>query len=313
MIVTLTPNTGIDYTLQVSSFQLNKTIRATDSAWGMGGKAIDASWTLGKLGVPTRALGFAAGPNGLRMENMLRARGVETDFVWVDGETRLNTIIVVPGEGQSTITSSSLNVFPAHLSEITVRYQNALKSASCVVMGGSLPSGVPVEFYAEAIAQAHEQHVPVIFDSSGPSLVAGVKSQPEWIKPNVTELGDLLGFVPVTQDEVYKAGRKLHDELGSNVIITLGSEGAIAVLEDRSYFVHPISVPVVSAAGAGDGVLAGLALAYLRREAFEYGLQHGFALAGAILQTLATADLRVEDYQELLPQIRITPLSLCHS
>jgi hypothetical protein len=51
-----------------------------------------------------------------------------------------------------------------------------------------------------------------------------------------------------------------------------------------------------------------MALAYLRSESFEYGLQHGFALAGAILQTLATADLRVEDYQELLPQIRITLL-----
>jgi fructose-1-phosphate kinase PfkB-like protein len=107
---------------------------------------------------------------------------------------------------------------------------------------------------------------------------------------------------------VHKAARQLHGELGSNVIITLGSEGAIAVCEDRSYFVHPIPISVVSAAGAGDGVLAGMALAYLRSESFEYGLQHGFALAGAILQTLATADLRVEDYQELLPQIRITLL-----
>ena len=308
MIITLTPNTGIDYTLQVASFQLNSTIRATDSAWGMGGKATDASWTLGKLGVPTRALGFAAGPNGLRMENMLRERGVETDFVWVDGETRLNTVIVVPEEGHSTITSSSLNVSREHVSAFAVRYQNALEGASCVVMGGSLPGGVPVEFYAEAIDQAHEHHVPVIFDSSGPSLLAGVKSRPEVIKPNMTELGELLGYLPASQQEVRKAARQLHDELGSNVIITLGSEGAIAVCDDRSYFVNPMPLPVTSAAGAGDGVLAGMALAYLRRESFEYGLQHGFALAGAILQTLATADLRVEDYQDLLPQIRITPL-----
>src|SRR5512133_776499 len=106
MIVTLTPNTGLDYTLQVSSFRLNETIRATDSAWGMGGKATDVSWILGKLGVPTRALGFAAGSNGLRMENMLRERGVETDFVWVEGETRLNTIVVIPDQGQSTITAA---------------------------------------------------------------------------------------------------------------------------------------------------------------------------------------------------------------
>lgn len=305
MIITLTPNTGIDYTLQVANFQLNSTIRATDSAWGMGGKATDVSWTLGKLGIPTRALGFAAGLNGVRMENMLRERGTETDFIWVDGETRLNTILVFAGEGQSTITSSSLKVSPEHLSAFSARYEKALEEASCVVMGGSLPGGVPTEFYAQAIGKAHERNIPVIFDSSGAWLRAGVKSRPEIIKPNLAELSDLLGDRPTSQKEVQEAAWKLQDEFGSHVIITLGGEGAIAVFGQRSYFIHPLPVPVVSVAGAGDGVLAGMALAYLRQESFEYGLQHGFALAGAILQTLPTADLRVEDYEELLPRIRI--------
>jgi fructose-1-phosphate kinase PfkB-like protein len=92
------------------------------------------------------------------------------------------------------------------------------------------------------------------------------------------------------------------------VIVTLGEEGAIAVFRDGAYFVDPVSTSVVSAAGAGDGVLAGMALAYDGQKPLEYGLRHGFALAGAILGTLATADFRVEDYQELLPQIRITSL-----
>ena len=305
MIITLTPNTGVDYTLQVSSFQLNSTIRATDVAWGMGGKAIDASWILGKLGVQNRALGFAAGPNGSRMESMLRERGVETDFVWVDGESRLNTVLVVPGEGQSTITSSSLQVSPEHVSALFTNYQKALEGASCVVMGGSLPKGVPVEFYAEAIAQAHEHNVPVIFDSSGPALAAGLKSRPELVKPNRVELGELLGYVPASQKEAQEAAQTLWDDFGSNVIVTLGSEGAIAVFGEDAYFIHPMYIPVVSAAGAGDGVLAGMALAYLREESLQYGLRHGFALAGAVLQTLGTADFRVEDYQELLPQVRI--------
>ena len=305
MIITLTPNTGIDYTLQVASFSLNNTIRAADSAWGMGGKATDVSWTLGKLGVPTRALGFAAGPNGIRMDNMLRERGAETDFVWVDGETRLNAVIVVSGEGQSTITSSSLNVSPMHLSEFMARYEKNLEDATCVVMGGSLPTGVPIDFYTQAIEKAHEHQVPVIFDSSGPSLIAGIKSRPAIVKPNLAELGDLLGYRPTSQNEVQDAARKLREEHGCNVIITLGDQGAMAVFGDRCYLIHPPSVPVVSVAGAGDGVLAGMALAYLHQESFEYGLLHGFALAGAILQTLPTADLRVEDYQELLPQIRI--------
>ena len=274
----------------------------------MGGKATDASWILGKLGVPNRALGFAAGPNGLRMENMLRERGVETDFVWVDGETRLNSIIDVPGEGQSTTTSSSLHVSPERLAEFSTKYQKVLEGASCVVMGGSLPNGAPLEFYAEVIARAHEHNVPVIFDSSGPSLLAGMKSSPDLIRPNQAELDELLGYVPNSQQEVRQAAQRLHDEFGSNVIITLGSEGAVAVFGDDSYFVHPMYIPVVSAAGAGDGVLAGMALACLRDESLQYGLPNGFALAGVVQQTLGTADFRVEDYEELLPQIRIERL-----
>lgn len=308
MIITLTPNTGIDYTIQVASFQLNKTIRATATAWGMGGKATDVSWTLGKLGVPTRALGFAAGSTGLRMETMLHERGVETDFVWVKGETRLNMILIVPGEGQSTLTSSSLDVSPEHLSQLMDRYEKALAGASCVVMGGSLPSGVPMEFYAHVIEQARAHHIPVIFDSSGASLVAGVNSRPTLIKPNQAELTDLLGFAPESKKEVVKAAAKLREQYGVDVIATLGEEGAIAVFEEGAYFVQPASVPVVSAAGAGDGVLAGMALSYSRQESHEYGLRHGFALAGAILKTIATADFRVEDYEELLPQICINPL-----
>lgn len=308
MIITLTPNTGIDYTLQVSSFHLNSTIRAVASTWGMGGKATDASWILGKLGVPTRALGFAAGPNGLRMESMLRERGVETDFVWVEGETRLNIILVVDGEGQSTITSPSLKVSQEHLSQFKVLYEKALESASCVVMGGSLPNGVPVEFYADAITQAHDRGVPVIFDSSGSTLIAGMKSCPDVIKPNQAELQDLLGDLPESRQDIQQAAQKLYKDFHANVIVTLGGEGAIAVFENGSYYVHPISVRLVSSAGAGDGVLAGMALSYLRNESLEYGLQHGFALAGAVLQTLATADFRVQDYQQLLSQIKITPL-----
>lgn len=308
MILTVTPNTGIDHTVQVSSFKLNSTIRAIDSAWGMGGKTTDVSWILGKLNVPTRALGFAAGPNGQRMESMLRERNVETDFVWVEGETRLNTVLVVSGEGQSTITTSSLKVSPTHLTEFDSKYQKALEDASCVVIGGSLPMGVPMEFYAEAIVQAHAHKVPVIFDSSGQSLLAGMKSRPDLIKPNLSEVEDWLGYLPSSQRDIRQAAQKLHDEFGSNVIITLGNDGAIALFGNDSYFIHPLSIPVVSSAGTGDGVLAGMALAYFRKESIEYGLQQGFALAGAILTTLGTADFRVQDYQELLPQIVIEPL-----
>ena len=309
MIVTVTPNTGIDYTMAVPHFELNKTIRSSEQAWGMGGKTTDAAWILGRLGVPVQALGFAAGFTGEQMERMLNDRGVVTDFTWVDGETRLNIIIVCSdGSGQSTITSSRLSVSSHHIAAFQSQYLAALEATSCLVLGGSLPAGLPLDFYPQVIDLARQRDIPVIFDSSGPALRLGVQAHPSLIKPNRDELCELLGFLPTSLHEYHSAAKMLHERFGTDVIATMGSEGALAVLGERSYHVPPLLVPVASSAGAGDGILAGMALAYSRGETLENGLRYGFALAGAVLQTLATADFRIDDYQALLPQIELIPI-----
>lgn len=310
MIVTVTPNTGIDYTMAVPHFELNATIRSSEQAWGMGGKTTDAAWILGQLGVPVRALGFAAGFTGGQMERMLNDRGVDTDFTWVEGETRLNLILVCSdGSGQSTITSSRLIVSKNHLNEFQKQYLAALEDASCLLLGGSLPQGVPHEFYSQTIELARQRNIPVIFDSSGPALRSGIQAHPSLIKPNRIELCELLGFLPASWHEVHHAANMLQEQYETDVIVTMGSEGALAVLGERSYRIPPLSVQVASSAGAGDGILAGMALAYSLGEPLENGLRYGFALAGAVLQTLATADFRVDDYLALLPQIALISIS----
>lgn len=114
MIITVTPNTAIDRTLFVPEFRLEKTIRSSRTVLGMGGKGTDASWVLGAIGAPNRALGFAAGLAGKRLQTMLEERGSETDLVWVGGETRVNIIIVADdGSGQSTFTMDTLKVTAA--------------------------------------------------------------------------------------------------------------------------------------------------------------------------------------------------------
>jgi len=313
MIVTLTPNTAIDHTLVVPKLQLGATIRAAAHAWGMGGKAADVAWILGRLGVPVLALGFAAGFIGSQMERMLQERGVTTDLTWVEGETRLNTVLVSSdGSGQSTVSSSSLVVSREHQAELQARYLAALEGAACVVLGGSLPPGVRADIYPEAITQARERGIPVVFDSSGAGLEAGMMARPSIVKPNLDELGQLLGYLPSSTGEAHRAACELQRETGSGVIVTLGGEGAVAVLGESSYHIPSLGVPVSSTAGAGDGVLAGMALALSRREPLENGLRYGFALAGAIVQTLATADFRIEDYQALLPKVKLIPLFRCH-
>jgi 1-phosphofructokinase family hexose kinase len=308
MIVTVTPNTGIDLSLIVPEFELNKTIRSGQSALGMGGKATDVSWILGRLGVPNLAIGFAAGYTGRQMVKMLEERGSSTRFVWTGGESRRNTIIVAQdGQGQSTFTVSTLEVSARHLIKFNQVFHESLKQADCLVLGGSLPRGVPVTFFKGLIEIAHARSIPVLFDASGPGLLAGLEGKPDLIKPNRVELGEITGETILTKQATYQAARQVHQQTGAAVIASMGKDGAFAVLPERSYWIPALNQKVVSAAGAGDGVLAGLSVAYAQNKPIEEGLRLGFALANAVLLTLPTADYDPQDLERIYPLVELRP------
>jgi len=308
MIVTVTPNTCVDYTLLLPELRLGETLRATDAAWGMGGKAADAAWILGSWGVPSLAMGFAAGQMGQRMAAMLQARGVATEFVEVEGETRLNVVVIcAKSKQQSTLTANTLRVRPEHVAQLVTRYARALDQATCVILGGSLPEGVPSSLYADLISAARARNIPVIFDSSGPALRTGLAARPSLIKPNQVELAELTGQVVNSPEDVYRAASALQRTFGVDLIATMGEQGALALIGQTHYYIPPLTVEVVSTAGAGDAVLAGMAVALSRGEPPEAGLRLGFALAGAVLGTLATADYQPEAARQLIDQVVLIP------
>lgn len=308
MILTVTANTTFDQTLFVPYLALNRTIRASRTVQSMGGKPTDASWILGRLGIPSLALGFAAGDYGKKIRSMLHSRGVVTDFIEVGGESRLNTVIVVEdGSGQITITTNTLEIAPEHLIELRRRYEMALDRASVVVLGGTLPQGTQPAMYTELIGIARQRNIPVIFDADEPNLSAGLQSRPTYIKPNQHELEALTGHPIPDVQAAYAAGRQLLETYGTCPIITMGVEGGLVVLPDRAYFIPSIRVEVASASGAGDAILAGLAASIDRQQPVEEGLRLGFATATAVVLMPGTADCRPEDVERFLPQIKLIP------
>jgi len=306
MILTVTLNPAVDRTYLIRDFAWNRTIRSEQAVPGMGGKATDASWVLGELGYANLALGFAGGRTGRLMEKMLRGRGCRTDFVWVEGETRTNIVIIGgEGQGQSTLAEPGLQVGASGLEKFRGKFKSALKNASCVLIGGRVPPGMDVSIYTELVRSAREAGLPVVFDASGPGLKAGMEGRPTIAKPNIDEIADLYGSPVNTVQDAYKAGRELQEKYGTALVITLGKEGALAVLPGRAYSIPVLKIPVVSTAGAGDGVLAGLAAALSEGRSLEDGLRLGFAIAAAVCLTPATADCRRADVERLLPQVEL--------
>lgn len=308
MIVTVTPNTGLDQTLIIDHMPFNQARRVKDSMLSMAGKPADASYILGQMGVSSRAMGFAAGTFGEQVTAMLREKGVTPDFVTVGGQTRLNTVIVTTDEHtHTTLTTDTLKVEPDHVSALIARFTAILPSASVVVMGGSLPSSAPQDLYIDLITRAREQNVPVIFDADEPLLSAGLQAHPTFIKPNEHELGHLIGAPVESLDEAYTAGQRIVEQYGTRPIITLGGRGALAFLESGTVFVPPLTVDVISPAGAGDAVLAGLAWAIDAGQPIAEGVKLGIATASAVLMQTGTAVYSVDDQKRLLEQVELVP------
>jgi 1-phosphofructokinase family hexose kinase len=308
MILTLTANTTLDQTVFISAFKKNTTMRATRSVLSMGGKPACASFVLGTLGYPSTALGFAAGTIGQAVAHMLQGRGATAHFTEVNGQSRLNVVIIDEADHtSSTITTSTLEVTPDHVRALLDLYRAQLATARVVVTGGTLPTGLAPAFYADVIGLATAQHVPVIFDASEPNLSAGLAARPAYVKPNRHELSALVGFPIDSLDAAYVGGREILERYGTTPIITLDSDGGLAVLPDRAYRIPPIPVEVASPAGAGDAVLAGLAAAVSQGKPIEDGLLLGFAAATAVCLMPGTADCRREDVETFLPRVELIP------
>lgn len=308
MILTLTANTTLDLTVVIPKFVPDSTIRAAETYYSMGGKPTDASWILGRMGVPSHALGLAAGAIGEKVSQMLADFGVTPDFVTADGETRVNPVIIDEASGeQTTITTKTMTVTPAHLAELRAKIIKLLDTATVLITGGSLPLGMTPDFYAEIIALACEHNVPVIFDASEPNLSVGLQSKPTYIKPNQAELSALLDHQVETIEQAYQAGQEILAQFGTQSIITMGAGGALAVLTDKAYRIPAIPVEVKSAAGAGDSVLAGLAHAIHHGNSIEDGLRLGIATATAVCMQRGTAAYDVADMERLLPQVELIP------
>jgi fructose-1-phosphate kinase PfkB-like protein len=123
-------------------------------------------------------------------------------------------------------------------------------------------------------------------------------------------LEEAVGYTLNTLPDVFLAGKELQNKYGCSLVVTLGDEGALVILPDKAYHVPVVKVDVVSTAGAGDGVLAGIAAGLSKGWPAEEGIRLGIAMAGAVCMQLATADCRKEDIDRLIPQVQFIPFEM---
>ncbi len=284
MIYTVTANPAIDYTIATSSLMLGATNRAVDSVLSFGGKGVNVSRVLTALGVDNRALGFVAGDTGKLLERGLQRLGVDTDFIHLPaGQTRIN--VKLCGERETEINGVGPMADEASLKALTSRLLT-IKSGDVLCLCGSLPQRCKTDFYADLLAAVAARDALTVVDAAGESLLAALPYHPTLIKPNYTELCELVGRELPDEDDIADAAKELQTQGAQNVLVSLGGDGALlltadgAVLRRRAY-----RGTVRGTVGAGDSMVAGFVAATVRgdtpADCLTYAVAAGCATAFA--------------------------------
>ncbi|MBN1875393.1 MAG: 1-phosphofructokinase [Anaerolineae bacterium] len=259
MIITVTPNPVLDRTLTVHKIEFDEMTRAMAVREDWGGKGINVSRALHALGVSSVALGFAGGMIGHKLETELHTEGLTADLTAIAGETRTNIIIteaesahyIKVNEAGPTVQETEISAFFDH---VHARLQPGDLWALC----GSLPPGVPLDFYTRLITLVQAHGARALLDTSGEPLRLGLEAKPYMVKPNIVEAEALTGHTIQTDADAISAARAFLTYGVYTVALSLGAEGLLLATQTDQVRVHPPRVQVCNPTGAGDAMLGGL-------------------------------------------------------
>jgi 1-phosphofructokinase len=287
MIYTLTLNPTLDIHMGFDSPKLGTLNRAKQVRYAPSGKGLNVSSALFAQGIASTAILPLGGPIGYLLESMFKDLGFETRVIPVQGETRANTKVI----DQNGILSE-FNGAGAALSEQEIQAcfdcLKNLQTNDILILSGSLPPGVLSTIYAELTEYAKTKGASVYLDASGESLIHGLGSKPNLVKPNKLEAEELFGKAITTYQEALEAARKIQSMGIQTVILSLEDKGAIFLDASKNqaeqvFLTIPPKVTAITPSGAGDSMLAGTL----------YGLQQHWAWEKVAKHATATATARV--------------------
>lgn len=279
MVYTVTFNPAVDYVIRVEELKTGSVNRSVSEKIFFGGKGINVSLVLGELGVKSRALGFIAGFTGKAIEEGVRSKGVETDFVELsDGCSRIN--VKIKSDEETDINGGGPDISESALARLLEKL-DSMRDGDMLVLAGSIPSSLPSDVYEKILTRLSGKRIKTVVDATKELLLNALKYKPFLVKPNHYELGEMFGVTIQTADEIVRYAEKLKKMGAVNVLVSMAGDGA--VLLDENGKLHRCGVcrgTVKNSVGAGDSMVAGF-IAGSQSGDYETALKLGTAAGGA--------------------------------
>ena len=304
MIYTVTLNPALDKTVEIPGMALDTVNRITAMRTDPGGKGINVSKVIAKLGGDSVALALLGGGTGRAIADALEEMGLRCELQFVEGETRTNLKVVDPVNHTNTdLNEPGISVTPAVLDGLLDRLIGLLQPGDLVVLSGSLPKGAPGDTYYTWVARCKEAGAKVFLDADGALLAEGLRAAPDLVKPNQDELSRLVGHPLETVEALADAAGALLANGVQKVVVSMGGKGALYVTRDTVLYAEGLKVPVGSTVGAGDSVVAALAVAETQGLSLEDTVRLSTATGAANVMCSGSQAAERSVIEELMPQV----------
>lgn len=284
MIYTLTLNPSVDYSMFPVLFSAGEINRSEEELVSFGGKGINVSAILSRLGVENRALGFVGGFSGKEIERLSRRAGIECDFCEISENSRINVKIISDKE---TAINGKGPLIREEEEQKLLEKLSALSEEDTVIISGKSPESESGQLLRRVIDAA--AHTRLVADMEGEDLLFAIERKPFLIKPNREELEAISGRILSDEGEVARLAAELRARGAKNVLVSLGGDGAILAADDgKIYRARAPRIEVRSTVGAGDSCLAGFIAGY--DKGFDFALSLAMAAGSATAASAALAE-----------------------
>lgn len=298
MIYTVTLSPALDYLVWLDHYEPGSLNRTNRTAFRPGGKGINVSVVLQRLGFESICLGFTAGFVGDELVRLLDEEKIRHDFIRIsEGCSRINVKIKAD-------TESEINAYGPQIPESALEHLKAqaagLENGDILILSGNPPKNMPPDIYSLLMDAAAAHDVRVVVDSSGSNLLSALEKHPYLVKPNKAELEEIIGSALNSTEEIASAALTLQSKGARNVLVSLGPDGGLLAADDGK--VYTCGVPkgkLIDSTGAGDSMVAGFVAKSITHDEKAESLRFAVACgcASSYSYGLLEADVLVQVYQ----------------
>lgn len=305
-IVTLTINPALDKSTHVEKFEPEHKLRCAAPIFEPGGGGINVTRAIRNLGGDSLAYYLSGGATGQVLQQLLDDEGITHMPIPSVKWTRENFSVTETSTDKQYRFGMPGSIIPEYEWQYSlIKLEKTVPKPEYIVASGSLPRGVPNDFYARVATIAKKIGAKLILDTSGEALKQAAGIGVYLLKPNLNELAMLAGKTDIQDGEIEQFGKQLlANGMCEVIVVSMGGEGAMLITKDQVEHIPAPKVKTRSTVGAGDSMVAGLvyklSLGWSLSDSVKYGVASG---AGAVMSP-GSELCRRDDVEELYKWIK---------